>query len=178
MVDLPTILSSGIAAAAFSAAFNTFSQRFLEDRRSKPLRYFAAIKVANIFDKFAVNCSRRIAEIEIEKDSRGAAGKRYYSLPKLEDFPSDIHINLLAGDVLAAIDNLTLEIAVFNDGREVMFVILDEDQFLDEAFEALHKVGTKALNLANKIRASVQAPRLSFMEEYYEDLKYDEGENE
>jgi hypothetical protein len=75
----------GLAASAMNLVVRWLAHHHTETREAR----YLALRLAVIFEKYAIECAEAVAANELYLGSRGAAGDLTVSLPTLDAYPTD-----------------------------------------------------------------------------------------
>lgn len=132
------------------------TKEWMQTKAEKSTRAnYAAFRLANMFEDYAVECARRIQNVNAYFDSSGIHGAPYGELPLFHDYPSDIDWKVFDSKLSDAALAFPRHVLLSND--QVDFVIRDGNPLEPEdgAAECCIHCGVRgfqAWKLACKIR--------------------------
>lgn len=123
-----------------------------EVRKGSKARRYWALRIALVFERFALACAHQLEEARLFRQSDGAAGAEYFALPALDALPSDVDWQALDQAIVSMVLNFPLELE--ESGRGVTFHngMLSEDEATKYCDEQTKERGRQAIQIAEAIR--------------------------
>lgn len=149
---------------------HSLSQRQLE-RQKRIASAYTAIRLAVIFEHFADDCTDVVTRNENVDSSRGAVGDHVTRIPKLAPFPGeDDGWKALTPDLLNEVLSFQQRIKMADSIVQSAFEYAEPSDAVQEANEQCVLLGSRAWNLALRLRASYGFAPLALEFPFHEHL--------
>ena len=152
ITNLVTVfLGSG---AAFAVAKIAFEYRKDRRERSDAAEYLA-LRLAFLFEGYAIDCADQASNHRTAIDSHGAAGSVITKVPQLPSLPDSDAYKLLDRSILNDIFDFPQRCRMANDeALAYLDIVGDEEYFAILIEENTLRMGTHAMNIAKNLRIS------------------------
>ena len=115
-------------------------------------RKYWALRLALVFERFAIACAYQREDASLFVQSKGAVGSPHVELPALGDLPVEADWKGLDHELVAMVLNFPLELEVMKHGARSLWEVVDEDVVAKHCDEQAGEKGLQAIRIADALR--------------------------
>ncbi len=153
---LPYILGTGVLSAVLAVIIGKWLDILIEKHKNKKDKDYAAIRLAIIFENYAIECSNSISrhEAEFSKDSHESKSWSLISIknPELEKFPDDLNWKELDSGLLSTVLSYKNAIKLTEVCNYGNYFSISYRERLSELLEIIGYHGYRAWKLSKSLR--------------------------
>jgi hypothetical protein len=150
---LKLALTTGIVTSAMSLGVGWLQESRREKAKTERDARYLALRLAVIFEKFAIYCADVIYDNGLADTSGGHAGTQHTRLPDLEGFPDDADWKALDGTLAGRALTFRVELLLSGKMLAELWVFSDPDEIAVECNEQAGLHGMRAWEIAHDLRA-------------------------
>ena len=148
-VIVSAVLGSGVTTVALSATFNHFSKKKEENVRIQHL----ALKLAFLFERYAIEANERISQYQFELDAYPNMGEPTMGLPDMSQLPESADYDLLPASIYNEIQDFMDWIGWKRSEANFRHNVEGRLSGYDQSRLSTAQLGEMALKIADQVRS-------------------------
>jgi hypothetical protein len=158
------ILGSGAASVVLQRVF----EGFRDTKKRKEATKYLALRLAFLFEGYAIDCASKISDHQMYTDSHGAAGGTMAKIPEPPGLPESSSYEFLKSEMLNRVFAFPQTCKIAQDTVTFVAEVHDEDEFWRAVEEETIKIVSEAIDIGRELRRNhglierqLERPRLS-----------------
>jgi hypothetical protein len=156
-LELIKLLAAGVTAAVTTQVFTWYREHRRDKATDGRAASYSALRLASLFEEFAIACADAISDTNMSLSSEGHAGRLHTKLPILPPYPEDMDWRALDVSLAAKALAIRNELVIAQQGIDFWYDV-DHECVPDACLNQLGVCGYRAWLIAAELRHQYKIP--------------------